>query len=62
MNLEQLKKDIGYRVKLVPPAYHLDATGEAIPFQGRGRDGLESARSGRSWPDPGSAGVAPKRP
>jgi hypothetical protein len=33
MNLEQLKKDIGYRVKLVPPAYHLDAAGEPIPFQ-----------------------------
>lgn len=33
MNLEQLKKNIGYRVKLVPPAYHLDGAGEPMPFQ-----------------------------
>jgi hypothetical protein len=28
MNLEQLKKDVGYRVRLAPKAYHLDAAGE----------------------------------
>jgi len=33
MNLEHLKKDVGYRVKLVPPAYHLDAAGEPLPVQ-----------------------------
>lgn len=33
MNIDQLKKDIGYRVKIVPPAYHLDAAGDALPFQ-----------------------------
>lgn len=33
MNLEHLKKDVGYLVKLVPPAYHLDAAGEPLPFQ-----------------------------
>jgi hypothetical protein len=33
MKLEHLKKDVGYRVKLVPPAYHLDAAGEPMPFQ-----------------------------
>jgi hypothetical protein len=33
MNLDHLKRDVGYRVKLVPPAYHLDETGEALPTQ-----------------------------
>ena len=33
MNLEHLKKNVGYRVKLVPPAYHLDAVGEPLPVQ-----------------------------
>lgn len=33
MNLEALKKDVGYRVKLVPPAYHLDAAGEPLPIE-----------------------------
>ncbi|HUN99015.1 MAG TPA: hypothetical protein VMU69_22640 [Bradyrhizobium sp.] len=33
MNFEHLKKDVGYRVKLVPPAYHLDAAGELLPVQ-----------------------------
>jgi hypothetical protein len=27
MNLDQLKRDVGYRVKIVPPAYHLDVLG-----------------------------------
>ena len=33
MNLKRLKKNVGYRVKLVPPASHLDAAGEALPVQ-----------------------------
>jgi uncharacterized protein YmfQ (DUF2313 family) len=33
MYLERLKKNVGYRVKLVPPASHLDAAGEALPVQ-----------------------------
>ncbi len=33
MNLEHLKRDIGYRVRLVPPAYHLDAAGEPLPME-----------------------------
>ena len=33
MNLDQLKRDVGYRVKIVPPAYHLDALGDPLPFQ-----------------------------
>jgi hypothetical protein len=33
MNLDHLKKNVGYRVKLVPPAYHLDAAGEPLPLQ-----------------------------
>ena len=33
MNLEQLKKDVGYRVRLAPQAYHLDGMGEALPFR-----------------------------
>ena len=31
MNLEQLKRNVGYRLKLVPPARHLDAAGDAMP-------------------------------
>jgi hypothetical protein len=31
MNLEQLKKNIGYRVQLQPPAIHLDARGRELP-------------------------------
>jgi hypothetical protein len=31
MNLEQLKRNVGYRVKLVPPASHLDAAGDELP-------------------------------
>lgn len=30
MNLEQIKRNVGYRVKLAPPAYHLDAVGEPL--------------------------------
>jgi hypothetical protein len=33
MNFEQLRKNIGYLVKLVPPAYHLDAAGESLPIE-----------------------------
>src|SRR5712691_4159765 len=33
MNLEQLRRDVGYRVKLVPPACHLDSAGDALPLQ-----------------------------
>lgn len=33
MNLEHLKKNVGYQVKLAPPAYHLDEAGEPLPFQ-----------------------------
>src|ERR1700676_1938326 len=31
MNLEQLKKNIGWRVQLAPPAIHLDALGRELP-------------------------------
>ncbi len=33
MNLKQLKKSVGYRVKLVPQAYHLDTAGDPLPFR-----------------------------
>lgn len=33
MNLEQLKKNVGYWVKLVPQAYHLDAAGDPLDFR-----------------------------
>jgi hypothetical protein len=33
MNIDQLKRDVGYRVKIVPSAYHLDAAGDPLPFQ-----------------------------
>jgi len=32
MNWEQLKKNVGYRVKLVPKAYHLDSAGDPLAF------------------------------
>jgi hypothetical protein len=31
MNLEQLKRNVGQQVKLVPPACHLDAAGDPLP-------------------------------
>lgn len=31
MNLEQLKRDVGCRRRLVPPACHLDSAGDALP-------------------------------
>lgn len=31
MNLEQLKRNVGYRLKLVPPACHLDSAGDVLP-------------------------------
>ena len=31
MNLAQLKKNVGYRVQLAPPAIHLDALGRELP-------------------------------
>jgi hypothetical protein len=31
MNLEQLKRDVGHQVKIVPPACHLDAASDPLP-------------------------------
>jgi hypothetical protein len=33
MNLEQLKRNIGWRVQLEPPAIHLDALGRELPVR-----------------------------
>jgi hypothetical protein len=33
MNIEHMKRNVGYRVKLVPPAYHLDDAGDPLPVQ-----------------------------
>lgn len=33
MNLEQLRKNIGHRIQMVPPAHHLDASGHTLPTQ-----------------------------
>jgi hypothetical protein len=34
MNLEQLKRNIGWRVQLAPPAIYLDALGRELPHRG----------------------------
>jgi hypothetical protein len=34
MNFEQLRKNVGYLVKLVPPAHHLDDAGDLLPVEG----------------------------
>jgi hypothetical protein len=33
MNFDQLRKNEGYLVKLVPPAHHLDAAGELLSIE-----------------------------
>lgn len=33
MNIEHMKRNVAYRVKLVPPAYHLDGAGDPLPVQ-----------------------------
>jgi hypothetical protein len=33
MKLDQLKKNQGWRVKVAPPAIHLDAIGRELPYR-----------------------------